>query len=61
MTDTNKTQPGSSVAIHDIKRPAFPRFISEDLFKGGKMVVIEHAGREYQLRVTSGNKLILTA
>lgn len=38
-----------------------PRFNSEELFAGGKVVVIVHAGREYQLRVTSGNKLILTA
>ena len=38
-----------------------PRFNSEELFAGGKVVIIAHAGREYQLRVTSGNKLILTA
>lgn len=38
-----------------------PRFNSEELFAGGKVVIIVHAGREYQLRVTSGNKLILTA
>ena len=31
------------------------------LFAGSKMIVIEHAGRKYQLRLTSGNKLILTA
>ena len=38
-----------------------PRFNSEELFAGGKVVIIIHAGREYQLRVTSSNKLILTA
>jgi hemin uptake protein HemP len=38
-----------------------PHFCSAVLFAGRKMIVIEHAGREYQLRLTSANKLILTA
>ncbi|MCD6706500.1 MAG: hemin uptake protein HemP [Thiobacillus sp.] len=41
--------------------PALPRFRSEDLFAGGKVVVIVHAEREYLLRLTASNKLILTA
>lgn len=42
-------------------KPAFPTYRSEDLFAKGKVVVIVHDGREYQLRVTNSNKLILTA
>ena len=41
--------------------PDSPRLRSEELFAHGKEVVIEHAGREYRLRLTAGNKLILTA
>ena len=42
-------------------KPAYPAFRSEDLFARGKVIVIIHGGREYQLRITSANKLILTA
>ncbi len=38
-----------------------PTYQSRDLFQGGKVVVIVHEGREYQLRVTQAGKLILTA
>lgn len=38
-----------------------PRYHSETLFANGRTVVIAHAGREYRLSVTAGNKLILTA
>lgn len=41
--------------------PIYPTFRSEDLFGQSKVIVIVHGGREYQLRVTSANKLILTA
>ena len=33
---------------------------SEVLFSGKRMLVIKHAGEEYQLRLTNQNKLILT-
>jgi hemin uptake protein HemP len=42
-------------------KPAHPSYHSDKLFAGGKVVVILHGDREYQLRVTSTNKLILTA
>lgn len=42
-------------------KPVYPTFRSEDLFAESKVVVIVHGGREYQLRITSANKLILTA
>lgn len=38
-----------------------PAFRSEDLFQGGKVILIVHQGREYALRITGANKLILTA
>jgi len=40
--------------------PAPARVRSRDLLRHGQLV-IEHAGREYRLRVTSNGKLILTA
>lgn len=36
------------------------RLDSGKLFGGAREVVIEHAGQEYRLRVTSQDKLILT-
>lgn len=37
------------------------RVHSRELVPAGGQLVIEHAGREYRLRVTSNGKLILTA
>ena len=37
------------------------RYQSQELFLNGRVVIILHDGREYQLRLTSTNKLILTA
>lgn len=37
------------------------RLCSTELFEGNDQLIIEHAGREYRLRVTSNGKLILTA
>ncbi|OGA51189.1 MAG: hypothetical protein A3G25_01555 [Betaproteobacteria bacterium RIFCSPLOWO2_12_FULL_63_13] len=37
------------------------RFRSDDLFQGRTEVVIVHHGREYRLRLTQNDKLILTA
>jgi hemin uptake protein HemP len=31
-----------------------------DLLRGGREVILEHAGQDYRLRVTSNGKLILT-
>jgi hemin uptake protein HemP len=35
------------------------RLKSQDLFKGGHEIVIEHHGAEYRLRLTRNDKLIL--
>jgi hemin uptake protein HemP len=54
------TQPDGATA-----RPAaggaLPRVHSHELLRNGEQLIIEHAGREYRLRVTSNGKLILTA
>lgn len=54
MTESEKKPTGGSP-------PVYPTFRSETLFAQGKVIVIVHAGRSYQLRITSANKLILTA
>lgn len=40
---------------------ALRRFSSDALLQGQRQIVIEHAGREYHLRLTAQGKLILTA
>ncbi len=40
--------------------PMMPRMRSDVLFAGSRELVIEHAGEEYRLRITSKGKLILT-
>lgn len=37
-----------------------PRHASKDLVGSANVAIIEHAGEEYRLRVTSNGKLILT-
>lgn len=36
------------------------RVTSSSLFQGGRLLLIEHAGSEYRLQITSRGKLILT-
>jgi hemin uptake protein HemP len=47
-------EPGSAVAASRV------RMSSRDLFRGGREIVILHAGQEYLLRITRTDKLILT-
>lgn len=44
-----------------VEEATHPAYRSEDLFQGGKVLLIVHEGREYWLRITGTNKLILTA
>lgn len=53
MTETSKP--------HEMPDKQPPAYQSQELFKGGKVVLIVHQGREYWLRITSAGKLILTA
>ncbi|WP_240032005.1 hemin uptake protein HemP [Pseudomethylobacillus aquaticus] len=39
---------------------SIPRYTSEQLFAGARELIIQHAGAEYRLRLTSQGKLILT-
>ena len=43
------------------RAPAAPVLDSEALFQGANEVVIRHGGRDYRLRRTRLDKLILTA
>jgi hemin uptake protein HemP len=55
--------PSSSVrqpATASTKQPDLPRVHSRDLLQGNSLVLIEHAGDRYYLRMTRNNKLILT-
>jgi hemin uptake protein HemP len=40
--------------------PAIVRIASDELFHGGREVVIIHRGSEYRLHITKTDKLILT-
>ena len=42
----------------DQKRPI--RLQVADLMHGGREAILEHAGQDYRLRITSNGKLILT-
>ena len=52
---------GESVATERIAIEPLRRLSSATLLQGQRQVVIEHAGREYRLRLTALGKLILTA
>jgi hemin uptake protein HemP len=54
-TRTTANAPRATVAT------APKRYSSESLFGGARQVIIQHGEREYCLRVTAANKLILTA
>lgn len=47
-----------STGLNENERKAFD---SQELFGGGREVVIRHGGRDYRLRRTRLGKLILTA
>ena len=52
--NTRKQDDGMQLIQHQ-------RVKSETLLVGGRELVIEHAGRDYRLRITNKGKLILTA
>jgi hemin uptake protein HemP len=55
-----KTQKSPATSLEPQDSGNCPRLLSADIFKGGAMVEIEHAGQRYLLRITRENKLILT-
>ncbi len=64
LVGTRKSE-SNGVAAPTGARPSdrgpVPRVRSDVLLNNGLQLIIEHAGREYCLRVTSNGKLILTA
>lgn len=56
----NKARPSTGAPATGAENAA-RRLCSTELFEGNDQLIIEHAGREYRLRVTSNGKLILTA
>ena len=56
----DKAQPAADKCAAGTENAA-RRLRSTELFEGTDQLIIEHAGREYRLRVTSNGKLILTA
>ena len=60
MSGKPRSAPGKP--LDQIPSPPTPRVLeSESLFQGRTEVVIRHAGREYRLRRTRHDKLILNA
>jgi hemin uptake protein HemP len=43
-----------------MEAPVHRRISSDDLLAGERVVLIQHGGEEYRLRLTAGGKLILT-
>lgn len=49
----------ANFAAAQIRQQPRPRLKSEDLFRHGHEIVIDHHGEEYRLRLTRNDKLIL--
>lgn len=65
MNETLKLQPRQPAApLPLVERDVLlraSRVDSTTLMRGARELVIDHAGREYRLRITQNGKLILTA
>ena len=65
MTDLKQAKRGAAGrpadTASDLLAGPVMRINSQELFRQGREVEIEHAGRIYRLRLTQLNKLILTA
>lgn len=57
----NRSTPVSAQAGRTADAPKSIRMSSAELFGGGNELVIVHHGREYRLRITQNNRLILNA
>ena len=56
-----RTTADAPTAVKPCTTESLRRFSSAALLQGERQIVIEHAGREYRLRLTAQGKLILTA
>jgi len=59
--DSTNSAPTHSPSAATPVRSQPRRIRSEDILRGAREIVIEHDGRQYQLRITQNGKLILTA
>ncbi len=51
--------PSLGLSRPQAQQPGKPRLKSEDLFRSGCELIIEHRGEEYRLKLTRNDKLIL--
>ena len=56
---TSPRTPSEDVPSH--RRPTHSRVSSKQLLGEQGLLIIEHGGKEYQLRITRNGKLILTS
>lgn len=57
INDRNKPAPHANAPE---PREKVPRLRSNELFRGHRRLIIEHAGEDYSLRLTRNKRLILT-
>ena len=60
MNHVDARPPADSEGTPGTDRPGGRRIDSASLFRGREEIVITHSGREYRLRITRADKLILT-
>lgn len=60
MFPDKESAPGVANGEEGAVRTSSPRLCSQELFRNGSTVCIDHHGEQYWLRLTRGNKLILT-
>lgn len=58
--EQERKAPQDTLVPEAIQVPVSQRILSIALLNGARELVIEHAGEEYRLRLTSKGKLILT-
>lgn len=60
LAKPTRSDPDRTLASPSSNTAATQRVTSSSLFRGGRLLLIEHAGNEYRLQITSRGKLILT-
>lgn len=60
MFPDNEPSAGVASGEDNAVRTSSPKLFSQELFRNSSTVCIEHQGEQYWLRLTRGNKLILT-
>jgi hemin uptake protein HemP len=60
MFPDNESSTAGTADSESGARASSPKLLSQELFRNSSTVCIEHQGEHYWLRLTRGNKLILT-